>query len=94
MEEDSSRYRSLLTLPVDERNTVYPKAQHALSKLSPHEIDHAFRVADIVIVDTASAILGTLDATHFPAPLAHDFIIKFDDEVIQGDLQDLFNKKA
>lgn len=81
-------------MPVDERNTVCPKAQRALSKPSPHERGHVFRVIDIVILDTASAILGTLDGTHFPGPLSRDFIATFDNEVIQGDLLDVFNKKG
>jgi len=65
-----------------------------LSKLSPHERDHVFRVIGIVILDTASAILGTLDGTHFPGPLSRDFIATFDNEVNQGDLLDVLNKNA
>ncbi|MBG6128306.1 hypothetical protein IWW33_005045 [Pseudomonas sp. BG2dil] len=48
----------------------------------------------LVIADSASVILGTLDGVHYPDNLVGDFVLSCDSEEIQGDLQDIFIDKA
>lgn len=95
LEENASSYRRILSTPIDDDSiAAYSEVRRALGKLSPHERDHIFRIMEVIIADTASAILGTLDGTHYPGHLGGDFIVTFDNKVIQGDLQDLFIEKA
>ncbi|MBG5972168.1 MULTISPECIES: hypothetical protein [Proteus] len=42
------------------------------------------------MTDTASTIFGTLDGTYFINNIDKDFQLIYDDEEIQGDLQDHF----
>jgi hypothetical protein len=95
LEENASSYRRILSMPMDDDGTTaYPEVRQALGKLSPRERDHIFRIMEVIIADTASVILGTLDGTHYPGHLDGDFIVTFDNEAIQGDLQDIFIEKA
>lgn len=48
----------------------------------------------IVITDSVSVILGTLDGVHYPDDIEGDFVLSVDGDEIQGDLQDLFFDRA
>lgn len=58
--------------------------------LSEKEKKAMMNMVKIIISDTASTILGTLDATHMVDNIDKDFQLIYDNEEIQGDLQDLF----
>lgn len=58
--------------------------------LSEKEKKTMMNMVKIIISDTASTILGTLDATHMVDNIDKDFQLIYDNEEIQGDLQDLF----
>ncbi|WP_323866672.1 hypothetical protein [Xenorhabdus szentirmaii] len=45
------------------------------------------------MADTASTIFGTIDGSHFPPNINGDFTLLYEDEEIQGNLQDLFIEK-
>ncbi|MBG3079705.1 hypothetical protein I4632_05620 [Proteus mirabilis] len=58
--------------------------------LSEKEKQSVIDMMKIVMTDTASTIFGTLDGTHFVNNINKDFQLIYDDEEIQGDLQDHF----
>lgn len=72
----------------------YAKARNALNKLNDSERAEVVNFLKVVIADSASVILGTLDNVYFPDNLSGDFSLYFEGEEIQGDLQDLFIEKA
>lgn len=94
LEENASTYKKELSKPADSKIDVYARARRALAKLSTSERDDVFRIFDIIIADSASVILGTVDGTHFPRNINEDFILKYNDKEIQGSLQDIFIEKA
>ncbi|MNI92986.1 hypothetical protein D3C73_1508660 [compost metagenome] len=53
-----------------------------------------FAFFNVIIADSASVVLGTLDGVHFPDDLDGDFIVSCDGEEIQGDLMDIFIERA
>ncbi|CRL65551.1 hypothetical protein [Proteus vulgaris] len=58
--------------------------------LSEKERQLIINMLKIAMTDTASIIFGTLDGTHFVNNINKDFQLIYDDEEIQGDLQDHF----
>ncbi|EHD20429.1 MULTISPECIES: hypothetical protein [Brenneria] len=93
-EDNSLRYRQSLVKPVNNDTGIYANARNALAKLDPAEQDNVFKFIDLVIADSASVILGTLDGSHFPDNINGDFVVTYKDNEIQGSLQDLFIEKA
>jgi len=89
-----SQYTESLSKPVNTGTDPYAKARNALASLSSDEKADVFAFFKVVMADSASVILGTLDGVHFPDDLDGDFIVTCDGDEIQGDLMDLFIEKA
>ncbi|MDG6894341.1 hypothetical protein [Volucribacter amazonae] len=53
-----------------------------------------FNFLKTVIIDTASTILGAIDGTTFIKDADGEYILKYNNEDIQGCLQDYFLAKA
>lgn len=66
----------------------YSKARGVITKLPIEEREKVFNFLRLVIVDTASTILGTIDGSHFPPNIDGDFTLEYEGEEIQGSLQD------
>ncbi|WP_239002484.1 MULTISPECIES: hypothetical protein [Photorhabdus] len=73
---------------------MYDKARKSLSKLDDQDKKAIFYLFKIVISDTSSTIFGAIDGSHFPPNIDGDFTLTYEDEEIQGSLQDLFIEKA
>ena len=93
-DDNSMRYKKSLKKPVNNDEDVYAKARNALAKLSDQDKDNVLRFIDVVIADSASVIFGTLDGTHYPENIDGDFIVTYNDDEIQGNLQDIFIEKV
>jgi len=93
-DENSARYKQSMKKTINNDNDVYAKARNALAKLSDPDKDQILMFIDMVIADSAATILGTLDGTHYPDNIQHDFKLIYNNEEIQGNLQDLFIEKA
>ncbi|MFJ4068639.1 hypothetical protein ACIPW4_25575 [Pseudomonas sp. NPDC089996] len=87
-------YKDALARPVDGGQDAYARAGNALALLSAGQRDDVVEFLKVVIADSASVILGTLDGVHFPGDLEGECIVRLDGEEIQGDLQDMFIQKA
>jgi len=72
----------------------YSRARCALRKLSTADQEKIFNFLKVVIVDTASSVLGTLDGTYFPSNIQGDFTLEYEGDEIQGSLQDELISKA
>lgn len=72
----------------------YAKARDALNRLNESERADVLSFLKVVIADTASVLLGTLDGVCFPDDISGDFALSFEGEEILGDLQDLFIEKV
>jgi len=88
------QYKEALIKPVNNDNDAYATARNALSLLGDSQRHDVIDFLKIVIADSASVILGALDGVHYPDNLEGDFVLSFDGEEIQGDLQDIFIEKA
>lgn len=88
------QYARSLNKAVNGDTDSYAKARNALSKLNESERADVLSFFKVVIADSASVILGTLDGVHFPDNLSGDFSLSYEGEEIQGDLQDIFIEKA
>ncbi|PHM24531.1 hypothetical protein [Xenorhabdus innexi] len=73
---------------------IYSRAKKALSKLDNEDQTAIFNFFKVIMSDTASTIFGTIDGSHFPPNIDGDFTLLYEDEEIQGSLQDLFIEKA
>ncbi|EQB97778.1 hypothetical protein B738_28996 [Photorhabdus temperata subsp. temperata M1021] len=93
-DDNLPRYQNSLTSPMDNNDDVYAKARKALSKLDEKDKTAIFDFFKVVISDTSSTIFGTIDGSHFPPNIDGDFTLTYEDEEIQGSLQDLFIEKA
>lgn len=72
----------------------YSRARCALRKLSTADQEKIFNFLKVVIVDTASSVLGTLDGTYFPSNIQGNFTLEYEGDEIQGSLQDELISKA
>ncbi|MCW7550638.1 hypothetical protein OO184_22575 [Photorhabdus sp. APURE] len=88
------RYQNSLISPINNNDDVYAKARKALSKLDDQDKKAIFDFFKVVISDTSSTIFGTIDSSHFPPNIDGDFTLTYEDEEIQGNLQDLFIEKS
>ncbi|KQQ54404.1 hypothetical protein ASF84_13740 [Pseudomonas sp. Leaf127] len=87
-------YKTSLTQPADNQQDAYGKARNALASLNDSQRMEVIDFLKIVMADSASVILGTLDGVHFPNDLEGEFTLSMNGEAIEGDLQDLFIEKA
>ena len=88
------QYAHSLSKPMNGDTDRYAKARNALSSLNESERADVLGFLKVVIADTASVLLGTLDGVYFPNDISGDFALSLKGEEIQGDLQDLFIEKA
>lgn len=72
------------------KEDAFSQVNNVFIKLSEKEKQAMINMIKIVISDTASTILGTVDGTHMVNNIDKDFQLIYDDEEIQGDLQDYF----
>lgn len=84
------RYREALSKAPDNSKDVYARARNAISKINQEDKDAIFDFFKIIIADTSSVILGTIDGSHFPNDIDGDFKLSYENEEIQGCLQDYF----
>ena len=66
----------------------YSRARSVIHKLSPEEQEKIFNFLRLVIVDTTSTVLGTIDGSYFPPNIDGHFKLEYDGDEIQGFLQD------
>lgn len=92
--DNSMRCKQSLKKPINNGEDVYAKARNTLAKLSDQDKDNVLRFIDVAIADSASVIFGTLDGTHYPENIDGDFIVTYNDDEIQGNLQDIFIEKV
>jgi len=88
------QYKESLNDPVNNCSDPYAKVRNALAKLSDDERSDVFNFFKVIVADSASVVLGTLDGVHFPDGIKGDFLVTCDGEEIQGDLLDIFIEKA
>ncbi|HDS1130714.1 TPA: hypothetical protein QDZ99_002362 [Stenotrophomonas maltophilia] len=93
-DKNFSHYKDSLTKPLNGDKDSYARARNALAFLNDDQKLDVIGFLKVVIADSASVVLGTLDGVHFPDDLEGDFVVSLDGEEIQGDLQDLFIEKA
>ncbi|AZG88905.1 hypothetical protein N032_26435 [Pseudomonas syringae pv. pisi str. PP1] len=93
-EENFNRYKEVLNQPIDDGKDSFARARNALALLDETERSHVINFFKVVMFDSASVILGTLDGVHFPDDLDGDFLLLCDDKEIQGSLADIFIGKA
>lgn len=72
----------------------YARLSRTLASLDEEGKKAVIGFFNVVAMDTASVIFGTIDGTHFPPGIENDYTLLADDEAVQGDLQDLFLEKA
>jgi hypothetical protein len=88
------QYKHSLSKPINSDTDPYAKARNALAKLNDDDRADVFDFFKVVVADSASVVLGTLDGVHFPDGIDGDFLVTCDGEEIQGDLLDVFIEKA
>ncbi|PBP73669.1 hypothetical protein ACTACM_19310 [Pseudomonas fragariae (ex Marin et al. 2024)] len=93
-EKNFDQYKTALNKPIDNGKDPYARARNALASLSETERSDVINFFRVVIADSASVILGTLDGVHFPDNLEGDFQLSCEGKNIQGDLMDIFIEKA
>lgn len=93
-EKNFSKYKESLTKSINSDKDSYGRARNALALLSDAQKLDILNFLKIVIADSASVVLGTLDEVHFSDDLEGEFVVSIDGEEIQGDLQDMFIEKA
>lgn len=93
-DDNAVRYQQALTKPVNGDSDVYAKARNALASLSNEQQRDVLRFLNLAIADSASVIFGMLDGSHFPEGIDGDFVLKYQDDEIQGSLQDLWIEKV
>ncbi|MFI7836799.1 hypothetical protein [Pseudomonas asiatica] len=93
-EKNFSQYRVALTKQVNGDNDSYARARNALALLADEQKLDVVSFLKVVIADSASVVLGTLDGVHFPGDLEADFVVSMNGKEIQGDLQDMFLGKV
>ena len=91
---NSLSYKQSLKESPNSNTDVYARARNALAKLNENEKEDILKFINVVIADSASVLLGTLDGSHFPDNIDGDFIVTYKGDEIQGSLQDLFIEKV
>ncbi|WDY60296.1 hypothetical protein [Pseudomonas sp. PSKL.D1] len=93
-ENNFVQYKNSLTKPVNGETDPYARARSSLALLSDDQKMDVVNFLRVVIADTASVLLGTLDGVHFPDNFEGEIQVTFNGEEIQGDLQDMFIERA
>ncbi|MGF6110225.1 hypothetical protein [Pseudomonas frederiksbergensis] len=93
-DKNLEQYVESLSKPLNNDSDPYAKARNALATLNHDSKADLFAFFKVVIADSASVILGTLDGVHFPDDIDGNFVVAYDEEEIQGDLMDIFIEKA
>jgi 3D (Asp-Asp-Asp) domain-containing protein len=88
------QYKESLSKPLNSDNYPYAKARNALATLSDDDRANVFAFFNVIIADSASVVLGTLDGVHFPDGIDGDLVVTCEGEEIQGDLIDIFIEKT
>ncbi|MEZ6959788.1 MULTISPECIES: hypothetical protein [unclassified Aeromonas] len=88
------RYQDALSRMPNMNSDAYAKARDVISKLGDGEREAIFSFLKLVMTDTASVILGTIDGTHFPDGIVDDFKLFYGEDEIQGCLQGYFIAQA
>ncbi|WP_424405787.1 hypothetical protein [Pasteurella sp. PK-2025] len=73
---------------------LYGRMRNVLEELSDEQKDIIFEFIRNAIIDTASTILGTIDGNTFPKNADGIYTLKYENQEIQGCLQDYFLAKA
>ncbi|MBI6527602.1 hypothetical protein JEP40_00490 [Proteus vulgaris] len=91
-EDNLKQYSERLNRPDPESHHegTFSQVNKIFVNLSEEERNSLINMMKIVMTDTASTIFGTLDGTHFVNNIDEDFRLIYDNEEIQGDLQDHF----
>lgn len=93
-EKNFPQYKDSLTKPANGDKDPYARARNALASLNDTQKLDVINFLKVVIADSASVVLGTLDGVHFPDNLEGDFVVQLDGGDIQGDLQDIFIERS
>lgn len=64
-----------------------------MATLSDHDRSNIVAFFSVIIADSISVVLGTLDGVHFPDGIDGDFVVTCDGEETQNDLVDIFIEK-
>ncbi|GAB7532179.1 hypothetical protein PS3A_45940 [Pseudomonas sp. 3A(2025)] len=93
-DDNFERYKAALNKPIEGGQDAYAKARNALALLDEAKRSDVINFLRLVIADTASTILSTLDGVHFPDDWDEDCVLSCAGKEIQGDLADLFIEKG
>jgi len=94
LDKNFEYYRESLSRVANNDGDPFAKAREALAQLSEPDRANIIDFFKVIIADSASVVLGTLDGVHFPGELEGDFTVLYDGVEIQGDLMDIFVGKA
>ncbi|MBF0751753.1 MULTISPECIES: hypothetical protein [unclassified Pasteurella] len=87
-------YIDTLDKKSEKSSDLYGKMREIMSNLNNEQKNIIFKFIRNTIIDTASTILGTIDGTTFPKNADGIYILKYENQEIQGCLQDYFLAKA
>lgn len=93
-DKNFEQYKEALSRSVNTDTDLYAKARNALASLSDAQRSQVIEFFKVVIADSASVVLGTLDGVHFPDNFEGDFVVTCNGNEIQGDLMDIFIENA
>ncbi|WP_312689870.1 hypothetical protein [Kosakonia sp.] len=93
-DDNAIRYQQALTKPVNSDADVYGRARNALASLTKAQQQDVLRFIQLAMADSASVIFGMLDGSHFPQGIDGDFAVHYQDDEIQGSLQDIWIEQA
>lgn len=93
-DKNFEQYKESLSKVAGIDTDPYGKARSALAQLSDTHRSDVFEFFKVIIADSASVVLGTLDGVHFPDNFEGDLVLTCDGEIIQGDLMDTFVSSA
>ena len=86
--------QSLRNQDMSDAGTAYDALRKIFNTLDGNQQSAMMNLLKIVIIDTASTILGAIDGTTFLAGADGDYALIYEGAEIQGCLQDYFLAKA
>ncbi|NEN75484.1 hypothetical protein F9B74_03975 [Pelistega sp. NLN82] len=87
-------YVETLNKKSEKSSDLYGRMRALINNLDNEQKDIIFKFIRNTIIDTASTILGTIDGTTFLKNADGIYILKYENQEIQGCLQDYFLAKA